>query len=89
MGFFYSGFHKPSKRHLIEKRSKIFYVLSLFVLPTVMTFIGCNFQILNFFIDTFKPVNVPKEVDFEIIKNIYHGKKPKSRSSDYDENTNK
>ncbi|EAA21295.1 hypothetical protein YYC_01320 [Plasmodium yoelii 17X] len=88
MGFFYSGFHKPSTNDIKNKRIKIMYVLGLFILPSFVTYIGSNYYILNFFIDTFKPVEVPKEVDFEIIRNIYHGKKPSSKSSDYDENTN-
>ncbi|CRG97565.1 conserved Plasmodium protein, unknown function [Plasmodium gallinaceum] len=88
MGFFYCGFHKPNRKNIKDKRAKILYVLGLFILPTVMTFIGGNYYILNFFIDTFKPIEVPREVDFEIIKSIYHNKKPKSKSSDYDENTN-
>ncbi|KNG76927.1 hypothetical protein PFMG_02850 [Plasmodium falciparum IGH-CR14] len=47
-----------------------------------------NYYILNFFIDTFKPIEVPRESDFQIIKNISHNKKPPSKSSDYDDNTN-
>ncbi|GAW83382.1 hypothetical protein, conserved [Plasmodium gonderi] len=88
MAFFYSGYHKPNSKHIKNKRAKIIYVLGLFMLPTIVTYVGSNYYILNFFINTFKPIEVPREVDFRIIKKIYHDKKPTSKSSDYDENTN-
>ncbi|SBT47586.1 conserved Plasmodium protein, unknown function [Plasmodium ovale wallikeri] len=89
MGFFYSGFHKPSGHNIKNKRVKIFYVLGLFMLPSFVTYMGSNYYVLNFFIETFKPVEVPREVNSKIIRNIYHGKKPPAKSSDYDENTNR
>ncbi|KYN96976.1 hypothetical protein PGSY75_1317500 [Plasmodium gaboni] len=88
MGFFYSGFHKPNKKNMNDKRAKIIYVLGLFLLPSLVSYVGSNYYILNFFIDTFKPIEVPRESNFQIIKNIYHNKKPPSKSSDYDDNTN-
>ncbi|SBT80706.1 conserved Plasmodium protein, unknown function [Plasmodium malariae] len=88
MGFFYSGFHKPNMNSIKGKRAKIIYVLGLFMLPTFVTYMGSNYYVLNFFIDTFKPIEVPREVDFKIIRSIYHDKKPTTKSSDYDENTN-
>ncbi|CAA9990782.1 hypothetical protein, conserved in Apicomplexan species [Plasmodium knowlesi strain H] len=88
MGFFYSGYHKPSGKNIRDRRAQIFYVLGLFVLPTIVTYAGSNYHVLNFFIDTFKPIEVPREVDFDIIRKIYHNKKPTSKSADYDENTN-
>ncbi|VWU49564.1 conserved protein, unknown function [Hepatocystis sp. ex Piliocolobus tephrosceles] len=88
MGFFYTDYHKPCDRTIKFKRARIIYVLGFFLLPAFVTYIGTNYFILNFFLETFRPVEVPKEVDYKIIKNIYHGKKPPSKSSDYDDNTN-
>ncbi|ETW54708.1 hypothetical protein PFUGPA_03312 [Plasmodium falciparum Palo Alto/Uganda] len=42
MGFFYSGFHKPNKKNMNDKRAKIIYVLGLFLLPSLVSYIGTD-----------------------------------------------
>jgi len=58
------------------------YAWFLFMTPTALALVGTYPKFLIQFAEKWRPLEFPPQSDPEIIASVFHGKKPKGKSSD-------
>ena len=82
MSFWDTPYNTPGKHRILGKRMGLTDAWFLFMAPTAMALVGTYPKFLITFAEKWRPMEFPPQSDPEIIKDIFHGKKPKAKSEE-------
>lgn len=82
MSFWDTPYNTPGKSRILGKRMGLVYAWFLFMTPTALALVGTYPKFLIQFAEKWRPLEFPPQSDPEIIASVFHGKKPKGKSSD-------
>jgi hypothetical protein len=82
MSFWDTPYNTPGKTRIMAKRLGMTYAWFLFMAPTMLTLVGTYPKFLIGFAEYWRPLEYPPQADPDIIKDIFHGRKPTHASSE-------